>query len=94
MVMMMTRKKPQKRRGEIHRVISEKVTGIHQDAFDKAKIEIPDYTTPDEIEKFVNNEEDDKKEITAENEDEGVIHRVITEYGKEINWDNLDMVIE
>ena len=46
---------------------------------DKVKIEIPDDTTPDEIEKYVNNEDDDNKEITADNEYEGVIQRVITD---------------
>ena len=42
----------------------------------------------------VNNEDDDEKEITSENEDEGVIHRVIIEYEKETNRDTLDKVIE
>ena len=46
------------------------------------------------MEKCVNNKEDDKKEITSENEDEGVIHRDITEYKKETNQDTLDKVIE
>ena len=42
-------------------------TEIYQDALDKVTIEIPDDTTPDEMEKCENNEEDDKKEITADN---------------------------
>ena len=35
--------------GEIHRVISEKVTKINQDALDKVKIESPDDTIPADI---------------------------------------------
>ena len=46
------------------------------------------------MEKCVDNEEDVKTEITAENEDEGVIHTVIIQYEKENNWDTLDKVIE
>ena len=46
---------------------------------DKVPIEIPDDTTRAEMEKCVNIEDDDKKEITEENEYEGVIHRVITD---------------
>ena len=62
MVMMMTREKTGKtKKGEIHRVIFERVTEIHQDALDMVKIEIPEKTTPYEMEKCVNNEEDDKK---------------------------------
>ena len=34
------------------------------------------------MEKCVNNEEDDKTEITVDNEDECVIHRVSTDYEK------------
>ena len=67
-------------KGEIHRFISEKVTEIHQDALDKVKIESQDDTIPDEMEKCVNSEEYDKEKIRAENEDEGVIQRVSTEY--------------
>ena len=74
------REKRENKKGEIYRVISEKVTEIHQDSLDKVTIEIPDDTTPAEMLKCVNNEEDDKKKITSENEDEGVIHRVSTEY--------------
>ena len=47
---------------------------------DKVTIERPYDTTPAEMDICVNNEEDDKKKITSENEDEGVIHRVSTEY--------------
>ena len=63
--MMMTRKKEKK--GEIHRVISKKVTEIHQDDSDKVTIEIPEDKTPADMEKYVNNEEDHRKEISAEN---------------------------
>ena len=74
------REKIEKRKkGEIHRVISEKVTGTQ---WDKVTIETPDYITPTEMDKFVNIEDVDEKEITAYNEDEGVIHRDITEYKK------------
>ena len=47
------------KKDEIHRVISERVTEIHQDAFDKVKIEIPDDPTPAEMKKFINDEDDD-----------------------------------
>ena len=46
------------------------------------------------MEEGVNNEDDDEKEITAENEDEGEIHRDIKQYEKENNWYSLDKVIE
>ena len=61
--MVMTRKKTsgKTKNGEIHRVISEKVIEIHQNALDKVTIEIPDDTTPAEMEKFVNNEDNDNK---------------------------------
>ena len=55
------KKKNREKKGEIHRVISGKVTEIHQDASDKITIEIPDDTTPPEMEICVNNEEYDKK---------------------------------
>ena len=42
------------------------------------------------MEEGVNDEDDDEKEIKADNEDEYVIHRDITEYEKETNWDALD----
>ena len=62
MVMMMTRKKNREnKKGEIHRIIYEKETEICQDALDKVTTEIPDDTTPADMEKCVNNEEDDKK---------------------------------
>ena len=48
----------------------------------KATIEIPDDTTLADIKKGVNNEDDDEKEITAENEYGGVINRDITEREK------------
>ena len=68
MVMMTTRKKTEKtKKCEIHRVIYEKVTEIHQDALDKVKIKSPDNTNPAKMEKCVNNDEDEKKEITVEN---------------------------
>ena len=46
------------------------------------------------MEEGVNNGDYDEKEITAENEDEGEIHRDMTEYEKETNWDSLDKVTE
>ena len=46
------------------------------------------------MQKCVNNEDDDEKEITADNEDEGVINRDITEHEKETNQDTLDKLIE
>ena len=62
MVMMMLRgEKHQRKKGEIHRDISEKVTEIHWDDLDKVTIEIPDDKTPSDMKKFVNNEYDDKK---------------------------------
>ena len=45
------------------------------------------------MEEGVNIEDDYKKEITAENEYEGEMHRDITEYEKWINWYALDKVI-
>ena len=60
---------------------------------DKVTIESPYYTTPADMEKCVNNEEDENKEFTAENEDEGVIHRVSKQNEKETNQDTLDKVI-
>ena len=58
------------------------VTEIHQDDLDNVTIESPYDTTPIDMEKYVNNEDDNKKEITSENEDEGVIHINITENEK------------
>ena len=46
------------------------------------------------MEEGVNNEEDDKKEITADNEDEGVIHRDIKEYEKYTIWYTWNKLIE
>ena len=46
------------------------------------------------MQKCVNIKEDDKKEITAENKDEVLIHRVSTQYEKETNQDTLNKVIE
>ena len=37
------------KKGEIHRVNSEKVIEIHQDTLDKASIEIPGYTTQSDM---------------------------------------------
>ena len=42
----------------------------------------------------LHNEDDDEKEITVENDDEGVIHIYITEYEKETIRDTFDNVIE
>ena len=49
---------------------------------DKVTIGSLEDTTLSEMDKCVNNEGEEKKEITADNEDEGVIHRAITEYEK------------
>ena len=46
------------------------------------------------MEEVVHNEEDREKEIIAENEDEGVIHRNIIDNKHESNWDTFDKVIE
>ena len=72
------KKTPDKKTGEIYRVISEKETEIHQYALDNVTIESLDGKTPSEMEKCVNNEDEDKKQITSENENEGVIYRDIT----------------
>ena len=56
--------------------------------------EFPDDNSPVEMEEGVNNEDNDKKEITSENEYQGVIHRDIIEYEKETIWDTMDKVIE
>ena len=53
----------------------------------------PHDTYPVEMEEGVNNEDNDKKEMTPENEYESVIHRYITENEKETNRDILDKVI-
>ena len=45
------------------------------------------------MEEGLNNEDDYKKEITAENEYEGVIHIYITENIREIIQDTLDKLI-
>ena len=52
-----------------------------------------DDTTPAEMEKCVNNEDDEDKEKT-ENKNGGVIHRYITENEKETNRDTLEKLIE
>ena len=46
------------------------------------------------MKEYVKNENDDKKEITAQNEGEDLIHIVITKNERENNWDNLEKVIE
>ena len=52
---------------------------------DNKTIESSDDTTPADMDKCGNIEEDDKKEITEKNDDEGIIHKVFIEYEKEIN---------
>ena len=61
---------------------------------DKVIEEYPDETCPIEMGGGVNNEDDDKKEITADNEYEGVIHRNFTDNEKENIQDILDKVKE
>ena len=46
------------------------------------------------IEACPDGQDEDKKEKTAENKNEGVIHRDISENEKETNWDTLKKVIE
>ena len=46
------------------------------------------------MEEGINNEEDRKKEKTAKNKDESVIHRNITDNEHETNWYAFDKVIE
>ena len=46
------------------------------------------------MEEYVNNEDDDEKEITPENEHEGVIHINITDYKWDTIQDNLNKLIE
>ena len=46
------------------------------------------------MEESVNNEDDYEKEITVDNEDEGVIHRNIIENEKETFQDTLDKVTQ
>ena len=64
------------------------------DTFKKLIEECPYDTTPAKMEGCVHNEDDDKKEIVAENKDEVVIHRDITENENETNQDTLDKEIE
>ena len=63
----------------IHRDMTENEHGTNWDTFDKSTQVCPDDTSPVEMEEGVNNEEDHKKQKTAQNEDESVIHRDITE---------------
>ena len=49
---------------------------------DKVTEKCPYENFPIEIEEGVNNENDNKKEITVENKYDGVIHRDIKEYEK------------
>ena len=60
---------------------------------DKVIGECPDDTSSIDIQEGVHNKDDDEKEITADNEDEGVKHRDVIEYEKETNWDTLYKVI-
>ena len=46
------------------------------------------------IEKCPYDQDDDEKEKTAENKNEGVTHRDITENEKENDWGNLKKVME
>ena len=78
MVMIMTRKKNQIKNRWNTQSYLLKVNRNSTDTLDKVTIEIPDDTIPTETEKCVNNEDDDEKEITSDNEDEGVIHINIT----------------
>ena len=54
----------------------------------------PDETSLVDMEEVVNNEDDYKKYITAEDEDEVVINRDITENEKETIQDILDKLLE
>ena len=53
----------------------------------------PDDTSPVEMEEGVKNDVNDEKEITAENEDLGVINRYVIENEVETNQDILDKVL-
>ena len=68
--------------GVIHRDITEYEKDTNRDTLNKVTEECSDETSPIKMEEGVNNEEDDEKEITSDNEDEGVIHRNITENEK------------
>ena len=78
----------------IRRDITENERETNQDNFEKVIEGYPDYTSPVDMEEVVHNEEDREKEIIAENEDEGVIHRNIIDNKHESNWDTFDKVIE
>ena len=60
---------------------------------DKVIGECHDDTSPVEMEELWNNEDDDEKEITSENSDEGIIHIAITENERGNISDKLDKVI-
>ena len=83
-----------KEKGEIHRVITENETKFYQDALDKVINEFPYEKNPDDMQECVSNEDDDKKEITADNEGEGVIHRDITDCENVNIWDTVGKVIQ
>ena len=79
--------------GVIHRDMTENEKETIRDTLDKVIEECPDDTSPVDMEEGVNNEDDDEKEIMAQNEYEGVIHRYITDNEKETIHDTLDKVI-
>ena len=49
---------------------------------DKVIEEFPDDTSPVEMEEVANNKDDEEKEITSNNADEGVMHRDVTDNKK------------
>ena len=95
MVMMMTRKKYQRKNKKVILIIiTKKENENNWDTLDKLIEGCPYKTYPVDMEEGVKNEYGDGKEITAENEYEGEIHRYITENEKETNRYTLDKVIE
>ena len=65
-----------------------------RDTLDKVIEKWPDDTSPVEMKEGVNIEDYEKKEITAYNEYEGVIHRNITDNVKWAIWYTLDKLIK
>ena len=55
------KKTSEKKIGEIHRVLSEKVREIYRNALDEVTIEVPDDKILAKMEKSVNIEDDDEK---------------------------------
>ena len=78
----------------IHIDITENEHKTNQDTFDKVIEGFLDDTSSFEMEEVVNNEEYHEQNITAENKDEIVIHRDITQNEHKNNRDNFDKITE